>query len=260
MINALVMSGMMVVNPANIQADGSCNLQLHNDLYASETFVALKAGDQDLWRINADGTLYIQGTKQSVTPEKSAVLAEYQQGVYQQTATVVEIMDEAMEMASYALASVFGELLGENHRSVKRMNKLGDQLQVEFSEVAYHAEGTYVVKGSEFEAFGDRLGETIEAEVESIVKSSMGSMLIMVGKALLKGNGSIDDRMAQFEERMEAFGENLEREMESRAAVIEEKADQMCGDIQYLAHLEDEIALEAPAFAEFRLTNNYRSN
>lgn len=244
-------------NSANMAVVGyennSCTFSFNQDIYASYPQLTVKNEDQELYRISHQGDLIINGEPVAVTPEQRGMLIQYKNGITGQTEFVVEVMAEALEVTSYALTTVFSELFGERHKIVRRIERVNQQLAADFALVSQQQGNTYIVQGSQLDAFGERLGTTLETELEAIINDSMGSMIWMLTKAMFSGKGSFEQRMEQFGARMEAMGKELETSMEAWGTVMETRATAMCAELDRLRELESRIASDIPDFADMRL-------
>ncbi|WP_194757094.1 DUF2884 family protein [Aliidiomarina indica] len=230
-----------------------CNFKFDRDIRASYQELLVTDGGVEQMRISANGDLYLNGAAIDVDSETRGLLISYKNGVTDQAIFVAEVMDEALEMTSFALTTAFSELFGENHKVIQRVENLQDRLRHDFNTIAYQDQQVYVVQGSQLDAFGDRLSTTLDEELESIITESMGSMMMMVGRMLMSGSGSIEDRMNQFEERMENMAEVLESSMEAKGQALEVKGEAMCQQLQQLSATEAQIAAQVPEFDAYRI-------
>ena len=102
--------------------------------------------------------------------------------------------------------------------------------------------------GSGFnEGFDDELSE----EIESLVSRSVGRLMIALGTQMLFGDGDSE----AFEQRMEAFGEELEQQMELKAEHIEEKADELCDTLIAVESSESKLRYSIPELKNFNMLN-----
>ncbi|CUS48309.1 MAG: hypothetical protein HLUCCO02_08340 [Idiomarinaceae bacterium HL-53] len=256
LLAAGLLASSVSVGDTNINLNDQCRMTLNHELRVSSEQVTLIDNEQEVWRIDAQGALYIKGEYSEQPEHVQDMLVEYKQGVERQTDAVIYVVGEALHITHEALTSVFSEMFSENHRVVRRIDDLQETLSVEFDNIAQTVGNETIIRGQELDSFGDRLGDTIEHEVDEIVSSSMGSMLVMIGKELIKGGGD----MQEFEQRMERMGENLESRIEERTARIEERADQMCDEMMALNELEANLATTIPAFANYPLFQNVDVN
>lgn len=227
----------------------SCNMTLDKDLYISPQALTLRDAGAEVIRIHADGQVFVNGAAIDVAEADRAHFVAYKDGLAEQTQFVVQVIDEALEMTNYALTMTFGEMFGKRHRIVRRMDKLTDRLRGDLASIAYEDNGTFVVQGSQLDAFGDRIGETIEEEMEDLITNAKGTMMMMVGRMLLRGQRGIED----FEQRMETMAANLETEMEAWGADIEVRSENFCQRLTELRKTEDYLAETYPAFGDYRL-------
>lgn len=227
----------------------NCNMTLDKDLYISAEALTLRDAGAELIRIHADGQVFINGNAVDVADADRVHFIAYKDGLAEQTQFVVQVLDEALEMTNYALTMTFGEMFGKRHRIVRRMDKLTDRLRDDLATIAYEDNGTFVVQGSQLDAFGDRIGETIEEEMEDLITNAKGSMLMMVGRMLIRGQKGID----AFEQRMETMAANLETEMEAWGADIEARSEHFCARLTELRETEDYLSETYPAFGDYRL-------
>lgn len=230
-----------------------CNFKFDQDIRASYQELVVFDSSGDKVRITANGDLYLEGSAVDVNSETRGLLISYKNGVTDQAVFVADVMDEALEMTSFALTTTFGEMFGADHKIVRRVDALRDRLRDDFNTIAYRDDQVYVVQGSQLDAFGDRLSSTLEDELESIITESMGSMMMMIGRMMLSGSGSFEDRMNQFEERMENMAEVLEQSMEAKGKALEQKGEAMCYQLQKLSATEAQIAAQVPEFDAYRI-------
>ncbi|MGX5915031.1 DUF2884 family protein [Aliidiomarina sp. Khilg15.8] len=231
--------------------DEACNFSIQHDLHVAEHEVVLRDNNEELWRVNRDGQLFVNGTQADTSRHQTQLLQQYQQGIYSQTQDLVVVVAEALDIANYAVSSVFNELLGGKADS--KISKLQQAISAELDNIVQQQDEYLVIRGSELDALGDNLDSVIDEEMEALIAESMGSVLMQVGKAMMFGSGSMDERIASFEERMESMGERVEAEVEARAEKLEARAEGMCQQVQTLASIELELSEDFTAFKEYPL-------
>ncbi|MCC5880019.1 MAG: DUF2884 family protein [Idiomarina sp.] len=229
------MLGQVAVDPG-----AQCHVNFDQDIQVSPQRLEVVQGDSH-WQWHEHGELSLNQQPQAIDSETQALLSQYHQGIYSQAEQLDAIMTEAAAMTRYALNVTFSEMFSPRHRVVKRIDALADDIELEMRSIVGLHGDTYHINGSQLDEFGDRLGDTIDTEIDAIVTDSMGSMMMMVGRALLTGSGSFENRMAQFETRMETMAETLEAEIETRAANLEHSAENMCANMLELRALEQQL-------------------
>lgn len=255
---SMIAAGALTLGAVQLPQDQHCNMKLEHDLALTEQYTALYAEGAEMWRIDASGSVYLNDEAQRLSYEEQALALEYRDGLTRQAANVIEIMDDAIDIADVALTTAFTELFGERSRATRRVGAVTEMLRDELALVGSYDNQVYRLNGSALDTFDSRFSERLEEEMESIIMDSMGSMLMMVGRALIGGKGSFDERMEQFEMRMERMAETLEAEVDSRAAQIEQKAERMCDDMQVLAAVERNLAKSLFVFGEYALFQGAR--
>jgi hypothetical protein len=82
---------------------------------------------------------------------------------------------------------------------------------------------------------GEDFEQRIESAMEKAVMGSMGSLLVALGKQM------ISDEEHGFENKIDTFSQTIEREMESRAKIIEDKVQKLCSDFITLEMIETQL-------------------
>jgi hypothetical protein len=82
---------------------------------------------------------------------------------------------------------------------------------------------------------GEDFEQRIESAMEKAVMGSMGSLLVALGKQM------ISDEEHGFENKIDTFSQTIEREMESRAKIIEDKVQKLCSNFITLEMIETQL-------------------
>jgi hypothetical protein len=231
--------------------DEACNFSIQHDLHVAEHEVVLRDNQDELWRVSRNGQLFVNGSQADTSRHQTRLLQQYHQGIYSQSQDLVFVVAEALDIANFAVSSVFNELLGGDADS--QINKLQQAISDELDTIVQEQGEYLVIRGSELDAFGNNLDSVINEEMEALIAESMGSVLMQVGKAMMFGSGSMDERMESFETRMESMGERVEAEVEARAEQLEARAEGMCEQVQALADIEVELSKDFSVFKDYPL-------
>lgn len=86
----LIASSFVLASQAN--ANTSCNFQLEHDLLINRHKVVPQTAQQDLWRIDSKGQLWLDGKKHATDGETQQLLQQYQAGVRQQANATAELV------------------------------------------------------------------------------------------------------------------------------------------------------------------------
>lgn len=253
MMISVIAAGALTLSSMNNLAEQNCSMELNYNIRVAESHAALYDQEQEIWRVDADGRIYIRQEAQPLNVNTQPLAARYHEGVRTQTYAVIEVINEAVEIADYALTTVFTEMFGEKSKATARVDDITHALKEELAQVGHEQDNVYHLNGSELDAFDARFSERLEQEMELIMADSMGSVFMMLGRAMLSGSGSFEERMAQFETRMEAMGAQIEQQVDERTAHLDAKTDAMCEQLNELAEIERQLAQSYPIFSEYSL-------
>lgn len=231
----------------------SCNVNFDKDLVINSELVSMKDAGTELWRINNNGQLWLDGKAVSTDSNTRALLRDYQAGVRSQTLETVALVEDALVLAADAVNSVLTELTGDSLADHPALQKALDKIKTGSESVIVRSGDTIEVYGSRFDSVDDAFGEEFEQAIEEAVTSSMGSILMLVGKAMASGEGNFEQRMEAFGERMERFGEDLEARMDVQTKALEQRGESMCANLQQLDALESQIQQAIPQMQQYDL-------
>lgn len=231
----------------------SCNVSLDKDLAISSAEVSLNDAGAELWRISNNGELWLDGKAVKTDSNTRALLREYQAGVRTQTLETVSLVEDALVLAADAVNSVLTELTGDSIEAHPALQKALDNINERTHSIIKRDGSDMYVYGSRLENLDQAFGEEFEQAIEEAVTQSMGSIFMLIGKAMASGEGTFEQRMEAFGERMERFGEDLEARMQSKSAQLEQRGEAMCGNLQQLDALETQIQQLLPQMKKYDL-------
>jgi len=231
----------------------SCDINFDKDLVINSELVSMKDAGTELWRINNDGQLWLDGKVISTDSNTRALLRDYQAGVRTQTLETVALVEDALVLAADAVNSVLTELTGDSLDSHPALQNAMDKIKTGSERVVVRNGDTIELYGSRFDSMDDAFGEEFEQAIEEAVTSSMGSILMLVGQAISSGEGNFEQRMEAFGERMERFGEDLEARMDVQSQALEQRGESMCANLQQLDVLESQIQQAIPQMQKYDL-------
>ena len=94
--------------------------------------------------------------------------------------------------------------------------------------------------------------EWVVEEIEEAVESSIGSLMIELGRTIRSGDGSFSERMESFGDRMEAMGRGLEQ----MGDALEETSGRLCDEFRALQKLERQLGKDIPEIKPYPLFNH----
>ena len=231
----------------------SCNVNFDKDLSINSQLVSMKDAGTELWRINNNGQLWLDGKAVTTDSNTQALLREYQAGIRTQTLETVALVEDALVLAADAVDSVLTELTGDSLQQHPALQTALDKIKTSTESIVVRSGDNIDIYGSRFDNLDDAFGAEFEQAIEEAVTNSMGSILMLVGKAMASGEGNFEQRMEAFGERMERFGEDLEARMDIKAQALEQRGDAMCSNLQALDTLESQIQQAIPQMQQYDL-------
>lgn len=231
----------------------SCNITFDKDLTISSQQVIMQDKGAELWRINNSGQLWLQGKAVDTDADTRALLRDYQAGIRTQTLETVALVEDALVLAADAVNAVLTELTGDTLDNHPALQQALDKIRSTAAGVVERSGDNINVYGSRFDTIDQAFGPEFEQAIEQAVTSSMGSIFMIIGKAMSSGEGTFEQRMEAFGQRMERFGEDLEARMDIQAQALEQRGDSMCANLQQLDVLEGQIQQALPQMQAYDL-------
>ncbi len=196
-----------------------------------------------MYKIVDDNQLIVGDKTVNLTAEQQLLVQNYAGSMRALVPQVKTLAIEGVDLALEGVDLAFTKLLGEG-------NQVGAELSQELllvrqaidSKLSIEKGITFGLNGNDNhkmvdDFMGEEFEQRIESAVEKAIMNSMGSLLLALGQEVLFSDSANNG----FETRMENFGDEIEREMETRAEVIEVKAEQLCLAIQKIDVLEEQL-------------------
>ena len=251
--STLGLSTLVYSNSAAAHSNHSCNIEFDKDLVINSSSVQLQDSGNTLWLINDEGQLTLNGKNVKVNSETRELLRDYQAGIRNQTVATVALVEDALLMASEALTTVLNELSGKTLDEYPAMQQALAKISDAANQVVVQDGDSTYLYGSRLENIDQAFGPEFEQAIEEAVTQSMGSIMMLVGKAMTSGEGNFEQRMEAFGAKMEKFGENLEAKMDIKATALEQRGDALCAQVTQLDDLETRIQQQIPAMQQYDL-------
>ncbi len=247
---SLLLSTSAMAHEQHAEQHNSCNINIEKSVKVTPSLIQVLDGEESLYRIENGSTLYTQGKRVHLTEEQQALVEEYSALIQELAPKVAQVISDALEIAQSAVSGVISELFGQDTELQNKVDSIIQRMQDKAAPMVDQAKGEYFLAKDVIDNAGDDFGKEIEQEVESLLKESSGHLLMLVGKMLIDG----EDGMNGLEQKMEAFGE----QMEQRGNELEARAEAMCQQAVRLDELETRMQKEIPQFAKFDLLSQER--
>ncbi|CAM3694392.1 DUF2884 family protein [Rheinheimera salexigens] len=249
-----------VSQAALAKSEHSCDIHLDKDLVVNSQNVAIKAADKELWRINTQGQLWLKNQNIATDRATQQNLQQFQADIRQQTIQTLSLVEDSLVLASDAINSAVSELTGEPIAKLPALNQAVTKIKAYSERLVLQQEDGITVYGSRFDTLDDVFDQAFEQAIEQAVTQSIGSMMLVVGKALTTGEGSFEQRMDAFSQKMDNFGTQLEQRIESQVGMLEQRGEALCDSLIKLDALETAIQQAIPQLRQYDLIDAKRND
>lgn len=232
--SVLLFTGATYANECSVNIDGQLTLE--------DKVLTITTENRDVVLIEANHDLFVNGKSISLTKDQQLWVESYYQGITDAVPAVAEVAIEGVALATSTINEVFGNLLGADSSAIdditSKLHEVNQKIQTSF----YADNGSVRIDSRKFKD-GNMLGQEWEDEfgqaIEEVISSSIGRIMMAIGSELLFGNGN--GNMDDLESRMETFSEELEHKVEAQAAVLEQKANALCGQLRSIDYAENKL-------------------
>ena len=247
--------GLSVATPVFAHSDSShsqCDVSLNYDVTVEPKKLSISDKGNEKYRVEL-GKLYVEGKEVALNAKQQALLVKYSDEVSMQVPEVIELVNDAVIMASQAVSMALTPLLGD--ATGAKLDEMMDGVQKRIDEVAYR-NGDKFYLGATESAMENAFDEEFEKEIEDLVQNSIGTIMMNIGSQMMSGEGgNFEEKMEAFGQKMENVGKDIETQMEAQSADFEAKADRLCERFESLLVLEQQVRSEIPQLASFPLTS-----
>lgn len=232
-------------------AKDACDLELEGGLRITNTTLEFTGGDKPRYKILNDQTLVVNGHPLNLNQQQQLLVKQYASGIRALVPEVHQLTLEGVDLASEAMDLVFQELLEPDNQTARKVHTefllLRNDVEKSF------ASGKPININQKGLQDSDFLGMDFESRISKIVDASGKEISWNIIKSLGAGIFSNDDKMGDFETRMNKFGERMEREMNVRAKKMEKRGDAVCLSVLALDRKEEELKQSIKEVSAFNL-------
>jgi ElaB/YqjD/DUF883 family membrane-anchored ribosome-binding protein len=234
-------------------ASNQCALTLQDDLRVSPSVVSIQRGDQELWRIDTTGQLWLGQQKNNSTPETRQHLKAYQQGIRSQVTASAALMDDSLQLARTVLDQNVQTATGMSLAENPELQQPVDQLEQQLSQLVQRQGDTIYVYGSQLRSADKNLAKEAEQRIQQAVAKISGQLMLTLGQNVLQSPGSATEKMQSFRTKMQNFGSQLKADMQKNSKNLQQRGQQICQQLHTLDLLEQQIQQQIPAMSPYDL-------
>ncbi len=248
-----ICAGVMLLASGLSYASGQCALTLQDDLKVSPSVVSIQRGEQELWRIDTKGQLWLAQQKTNSNAQTQQQLKAYQQGIRTQVTASAALMDDSLQLARSVLdknvQSVTGLSLAEN----PELQQPVEQLEQQLNQLVQRQGDTIYVYGSQLRSADKNLAKEAEQKIQQAVARISGQMMLTLGQNALQSPGTATEKMQSFRTKMQNFGSQLKADMQKNSKNLQQRGQQICQQLKTLDQLEQQIQQQIPAMSPYDL-------
>lgn len=234
-------------------AQGQCALTLQDDLKVSPSVVSIQRGEQELWRIDSKGQLWLAQQKSSNSTETQQQLKAYQQGIRSQVTAAAALMDDSLQLARSVLDQNIKTTTGMSLAENPELQQPVEQLEQQLNQLVQRQGDTIYVYGSQLRSADKNLAKEAEQRIQQAVARISGQMMLTLGQNLLQSPGSATEKMQSFRTKMQSFGSQLKADMQKNSKNLQQRGQQICQQLKSLDQLEQQIQNQIPAMSSYDL-------
>ncbi|MDO6617576.1 YggN family protein [Pseudomonadota bacterium] len=230
--------------------DNQCNVTLNYDVTVEPQKLSFSEKGAEVYRVEL-GKLYIDGNQVALNDKQAALLADYSEQVSKQIPEVIDLVDDAVILATDAVSMALTPIFGD--ATAAKLDELLAGIQSRVDQAAYQ-QGDKFYLGATESSLEEAFNEEFEQEMEQMIKNSMGSFMMALGAEMMSSEGgSFDEKMTAFSSKMERIGEDVELQISEQSEAIEAKAKKVCGNFEQLMVLESELRQSIPQLSSYEL-------
>lgn len=213
---------------AAISLDTECNIQVNGHVSLKNNDLLITTEQNQNILINAQHDLFVNDQAISLNAEQKTWVGNYYSDIQRSIPMVVEVAIEGINIANYAVSEALGGILGKDSNTVRmlsdKLNEIEQKLHLHIHQNPQHI--TFDTQTLEQElGMGNKLDAEVDRLVEEAMQSAMGEFFMLLGKSMLSGGNA---NLADFEQRMQNIGNEIESKIESQTTALEVKAEELC--------------------------------
>lgn len=232
--------------------NSQCEVSLNYDVAVEPQKLVISEAEKEVYRIEV-GKLYVDGVEVQLDAKQRTLINQYADEVSRQLPEVIDLVHDAVSIASTAVSMALTPLLGD--ASGAKIDEMMTGLSQRIDTVAYQ-NGDKFYLGATESSLEETFGQEFEQQMEQLVQSSIGSMMMTLGSEMMKGDGdSFEQKMQAFATKMDNVGKDIEVQIEQQSNDLQQRADKLCDDFQQLVALESQLRQQVPELTAYPLMN-----
>lgn len=233
-----------------------CDINLNYGVIIDPTHVRIIEHGKTYVQVNGENQLFINGSEIHLSNEQKHLITQYFSGIRTQIPEIVTIAIESVDVGLNVVNKVIAGITGENSSSHQKLQKQFDELQWRIRTRFNHSDNSFYIAPQDFDNFDDVLAGEFEEEIESIIATSIGTIVSAVGKAV--SNNDIESSEQRPNTLIHNMG-NISKELKlnSKISEMESKVAVFCQKLKELNNIEDKLVSDIVELQPFNLIDNH---
>ncbi|WP_018983554.1 DUF2884 family protein [Salinimonas chungwhensis] len=240
-------------SPLAAAEEFTCDIDFSYGLVVNDEQIRVMEKSRTLLQINDQNQLFINGRWQQLTPQQSAWLTEYAQGLHYVVPQMIVLATEGVDLAVDTIDHVYQGLVGADHDSYERLHEAMEKVKDRVKEKFRHASDHYFIGPGSLESVDDFVDAEIEAQLDGTISTTVGGILSAIGGVNPDSDDVDSQRVEQLTRHLEAVGARLGGQMSPKALTLRNKAQWFCNKLEMLNQTEEKLRQSVPAFADFNI-------
>lgn len=233
-----------------------CDVALNYDVTVEPKKLMISDKGVEQYRVDM-GELYVQGEAVRLNAKQANILGQYTDSLSTQVPEAIALVSEVMTIVNHSVTLALSPILGAE--AGVHLDKMMQGIQKRVDTIAYR-EGDKFYLGATESSIEERFNKEFEQEMEQMLTSSMGSLMMSVGAQIMSSKGgTFEEKMTAFSDKMENVGNDIELQMESQSKPLEARANKLCSNLEGLMVLEKELHLQIPQLSPYVIASNNSS-
>lgn len=229
-----------------------CNAELSYAVRIGPDFFETREDSDNselLVRYQAPAQLIVAGETVDLDDHQQQLLKNYRSQLHNGGKEILLLSLEAVDVALNGLSVAMTALAGADHPDSIELQRTSDEILRRVEQRLNHEGEIYLLGDPDIDEFVEQaITEEFEPRIEKLARESAGTIAWHALKAAFTGGRSV-------EHRTEKAAEQAEQQIELQAKQLERRAEGLCGQLESIDRLEDEIQKSIPALAAYDIVS-----
>ncbi|GAA0856710.1 YggN family protein [Aliiglaciecola litoralis] len=234
-------------------ADLKCDVDLKYGLVVNDKQIRIIDESRTIYQINGTSQLIVLGNVVELEPEQQHDLERISSGIHYVVPKMIILATEGVELAVETVEHVYQGLVGTDHKSYEKLQSSLQRVQRRIRERFIHATEHFYIGPGRLENVNDLVDREIEEQIEQAITTSVGGVLSAIGGLTDGGSEETEQKIDDLSQRLELMGQEIERQVGSKADVLRKKAHWFCNKMHQLDTIEERLREAVPQLKPYNV-------